>query len=1284
MDNRAKWKSSDFKSPFQNWQPPPLIYSCSDDEKQALHTLKNAFAPLPPYKVMEQHAIEQNALVKVDGIPLPTGHIAFLENTAEQCTSPQTKHSSEGMQGARHWVQRVDTPEGVFQRLTDGYGISLMFGERCHQYIRNSNNWRGISGCLLDIDVFRDEKHPDAPAPVYSFDELFLRYPLIPRICAFVIPSASSLYKGRPFKARGLVLFPEPITDMRVYRQFGDILCGELDCIPQNVTKNPVAVGFGNTHNAAQAYRNERIDTAWISDRLQECAVDVIAETRHRDQVKQQKAERKAHSASQSGNGTGDGENISAFIDRCDALREMMSAGLLTPTRGNEYRWHESENDRSCEIFSDGVIHIFSHTMQAASPAPVLEPVNVHRFYLYQLAGLDLANDADKAKCREYLFDLGYGSDPSAYQSRKAKAKLQHHTEAEPEPNETLEANRANREKATDAFLTAETDTLHVFLVKDSTGTGKTYTLIGKAQHHDKRTLAQLPHTDLATQAVSIAWEHGYKNPYHLLGRAHNWDDSGIADIPVPARTADLFDRNNCIMFDAVQEYTEKRLAPRTYCEHRCGFRDGCLHLAQYEGLGQRDFIASCTPNLLFDLNMRGYLQSLVTATDEPTDEELAIDAILGTESEATPEFDFAIVDDYGINALYTDITFSQKEFKALKKAWRGTPTADFAKQLLKAFKKKKPTGILKALRNAFESTAEHHAEISEALTQHARNGIVEYAARPKGSQESQRLLSEKQVIYSDGGTQFIPVDFDAYKELTKKGIPTVHPQKIETQEIGEQARVPHTPTHALIAGVSVEKLTPIWQKGATPIELLDIFLNSIGNDKNAPINRTFRAGDPPEPVLTFSIPPQAPAGILPHIAMLSATTKPADTQHAFDGQPVTFSEHTGGNLQWADGVQVYQFQDARLTAGSVFEYPKDSDGKRKLQETPIGLTATAENRLAKLNDWAKAVEGKTAFISYKEFIDEPFGEAVEGFDIVTHFDRVAGLNFDDLKFLVVFGYPKVKHEILMGHARKQCASDNTPLPKADLSLTDDNGKPISEYIQLTEEAESVENGISITERRYKDPRLEKIRHQLATEKLDQAIGRARLPVWTDTNTLIFTDTPIGNITDRATLFSTAAFNLAETHSGLSEAMDRIQHAEATGDVKTVMETKQVSERTARRQTEATRDNKKAERDKQIIALHQQGKSQREIRDALGISLGTVNKVLKGVQKRTSPISTYNWTCPKMNTPDNPDRPCLEGDSDQEAEIFRRYDAGQTQEAIKDALGIGIATVNRVLNTRDF
>ena len=801
--------------------------------------------------------------------------------------------------------------------------------------------------------------------------------------------------------------------------------------------------------------------------------------------------------------------------------------------------------------------------------------------------------------------------------AKQHKAKLQRKTEDATEPEtENLEVNRAKRDTAVETFLTStENDTLHLLLVKDSTGTGKTYTLLAKAQQHEKRTLAQVPHTDLAKQAVSIAWEHGFKDPFHLLGRGHNWDDSGIAVIPVASRTAELFDKNNCIMFDQVQEYTEKRLAPRTYCEHRCGFRDGCRHLAQYKGLGSRDFVVSCTPNLLFDLNMRGYLQSLVTATDEPSDEELAIDAILGTESEATENFDFAIIDDYGINGLYTDIKFRESEFKKLKKAWYGTPTARFAALVLKAFKKKKPAKIVKALRNAFESTSEHHTEISEALTQHARTGTVEYAELPKGSKETQRMLAEKQVIYDDGGTQFIPVDFDAYKELTDKGIPTFHPEKLQTQEIGEQVCVPHTPTHALIAGVSVKGLTPVWQKGATPIEVLEIFFDALGNDKNAPINRTFAAGDTPSAVLTFSIPPQAPIGILPQIAMLSATTDPTDTQRGFAGQDVTFSVHEGGSLGLASGVQVYQYTDARLTSASVFSYPTDAAGRRKLQEQPIGLTPTAEKRLDKCNDWAKQVDGTTAFISFKEFTEDgtPLAETVNEFDILTHFDKVAGLNFDGLKFLVVFGYPKVKHEIVMEQARKQYASDSEPLPKVDPTLRDDNGEKISEYMQLSEDVTVTENGITITERRYKDHRLEKIRHQLATEKLEQAIGRARLPVWTDIRTLIFTDAPIGNITERATLFSSAAFNLAETPDGLAEAMDRIAEVEDSGDVKEVMETKQVSERTARRQTQQTRQQTKAERNAEIVRRYAggAGETQQEIADALGIGLATVNRVLK-------------------------------------------------------------------------
>ena len=117
----------------------------------------------------------------------------------------------------------------------------------------------------------------------------------------------------------------------------------------------------------------------------------------------------------------------------------------------------------------------------------------------------------------------------------------------------------------------------------------------------------------------------------------------------------------------------------------------------------------------------------------------------------------------------------------------------------------------------------------------------------------------------------------------------------------------------------------------------------------------------------------------------------------------------------------------------------------------------------------------------------------------------------------------------------------------------------------------------------------------------------------TDTDTLIFTDTPIPHVTDWATLFSSAAFNLAETPSELSEAMDKIQEVEVTGDVKAVMETKGVSERTAYRQTKATRSETKADRDAEIHKRYAggNGETQQQIADDLDVNVATVNRVLK-------------------------------------------------------------------------
>ena len=876
-----------------------------------------------------------------------------------------------------------------------------------------------------------------------------------------------------------------------------------------------------------------------------------------------------------------------------------------------------------------------------------------------------MTQDADKTRIREFLFEHGYGNDPKAYISKRndKPAKLQH-IDTPPAPTETHEENSKDREAATDRFLSSDPpkNLIQIQLVGDDTGTGKTYTAIARAKEHKKAVLALTEHNKLAEQSIEIALELGFKNPLHLQGREHNWDASGIAEIPIADRTAALFDLNICIMGEPVREYIKKNLAARNYCMLFCPFRTDeqgniiCKYLQQYEGIEDRDFIVTSNLQLFFDPSQHPYLSTLINAKTEPTDALLAIDAMLGTTSEESQTF--ALVDDYQLSMLYPEKAFSQERFKALKKAWSGTPTAKFASLMLKAFEKRKPQKIVKALRNTLESTSEHHDEISKHLAQHARRGVVEHTIPAKASKETQKLLSEKHVCYDDGGKQFIPVNITAYLELKEKDVPVIHPNTLASDvNIGEEVIIPHTPLAALKANISLKDLTPVWQKGVTPIDLIKMFLSQIGNPKNAPIKRDFTESKKKNnAVLTFSIPPQAPVGILSHITMLSATVDPADTRRAFSGQPVAFSDYTGREIKYADGVETYQYQDAKLTSGSIFEYPTDTEGKRQLQEPPTGLKATAKKRLAKLNDWAKQVDGLTAFISYKELTSVPFREHVDGFDIVTHFDKITGLNFKGLKLLIVFGCPKVKHEVLMWHAHKQYASDSEPLPKADPTVFDENGKVISEYMQLTEEVTVSENGYEITERRYKKPRLEKIRHQLSTEKLKQTLGRARFIRWEDTTTLLITNTPVKGFTERANLFSDAALNLAETPGEIPAAMDRIKVAVETGDVQAVMETKDISQRTAERETQPVRKALETEKNATILRLHQEGYNQSEIERQLksmgytkGISRKTIRSVIKDDVQVGKNDNAYKYIpigdVANAHPPTNPDAPCVDSET---------------------------------------
>ena len=1114
----SKWEASDYKAPFIKWKPPKLLYPCVPSEKESLHVLKNLFGPLESYKELETKAVSQNALVSLD-TPIPDGHIAFLENTAERCTSPTTKHSQDGMQGARHWVQRVNTPEAMFRRLTDGYGISLMFGERCHQYIRNSNNWRGINGVQLDLDVWYQQ--PDAlrkkleaedrdadfiterldaneklPLPVYSQSELFDRYPLLPRICSYLTPSAFSLYEGRPFKARGIVLFPTPVTDMRIYRAFGDMLCGELDCIPPNVTKNPVAVGFGNTHNAPQAYRNDNIDTAWIHDRLQESAVTVINESQHRVRVKQQKAQRKAHYASLSGNGTSNGENISAFIEQCDSVAEMVKDGLLTPEKGNDYRWHQSENARSCDIL-DGVIHIFSHTMSTASPAAALEPVSAHRFYLYHLCGLDMTRDADKPQIREFLFERGYGSDPKAFASKRNRkpVRLQKKTDLQC----ALEPLHKSRKVLKDAFEKG-----YRFVgVRADTVVGKTHNI----------TLYYLKgfngffSTPTGALAKEVFLRFEKKGIIVFLWR-------GVASNP----NGEFPHEKPCMFPDEYIALAEKGRNPVKLLCDNCPFRAECDesgYRSQEEEAKQASVVIAAHKDLLLNPTFRPTAKRLLPNHPD----------------------DLITIDEFDIIESFNKIELTQSRLEYLRDTWYDHPLGEFAKQLLDAC----------VVQNAPFTGISH---------------MIKMLSNPE-RQEIITALGQLRI-----GDTILDADVAGDYE-NKMG---------QASELENIRKLPILETQA------------DWNM----LTKLELFCDVYKHAQTAPIEWK-------DNTLTFHVPP-LPYYTQARVILMSATLNETFFRQVFKTRDkkrgdVDFLDLK--NTEWHPGVRVYQLQTNRNPRRTLLEGTQDDKGRWNYTSQ---LTQTGQVYLNKIKDSITKSDRKSGFIAHKAIADKH----TANMDTATgHFGGLVGLNEhffrdeDDGILLHILGTPNIGQEALETSCKLLFGMTEAPL---DFTRNDDGT--------------------------YSDPNVQAVADAIIQAELTQAVGRAGLAknpsdvvIWSSyelpsishrDQTLLFDDTDWERVDGKLDALSDA---IAERHAHEKAVADAIE----TGDTKAVAKLKGVSERHARRINQKPRQkNKKqknAERDAQVIQLHDQGLSQREIVTETGVSAGTVSRIIKAMHQ---------------------------------------------------------------------
>ena len=262
---------------------------------------------------------------------------------------------------------------------------------------------------------------------------------------------------------------------------------------------------------------------------------------------------------------------------------------------------------------------------------------------------------------------------------------------------------------------------------------------------------------------------------------------------------------------------------------------------------------------------------------------------------------------------------------------------------------------------------------------------------------------------------------------------------------------------------------------------------------------------------------------------------------------------------------------------------------------------------------------------------------------ILTNHHRAEGRNdYQDCEAIFVFHYEPNHHEIQTA-AKHIYRNAETPL-------------------DFTRETQTViVGGVRFKKVMYKDPRVQAIYNRECRSRLMQSAMRLRpnihagkIVVFLTAEPIEIPITPIAFTPGDATLFNGDWTAFKESLQAKDEAIEN-------GDVQAFIETTGQSERTAQRKTKDTRQQKDAERDAQIIALHQDGNSIREIEQLIKntehqASRGTIGNVIKVSKKRQTAIrSTYSRLA-ETGHPTNPDDTCVESETLHTTEVEPDHD----------------------------
>ena len=292
---------------------------------------------------------------------------------------------------------------------------------------------------------------------------------------------------------------------------------------------------------------------------------------------------------------------------------------------------------------------------------------------------------------------------------------------------------------------------------------------------------------------------------------------------------------------------------------------------------------------------------------------------------------------------------------------------------------------------------------------------------------------------------------------------------------------------------------------------------------------------------------------------------------------------------EWQQGGHLFQLRTNRNPRATVLNaVEKYLPSGEKVWEWD-GLSETGADYYGKVLTFIKNNPNEThAVLSYKTVIDDKQPE-LDALGVRTaHFGNLAGLDeaFEGVKNFHILFCPFVKPSDVDFLCKQLFGNDETPLKRdADGNLErNDNGG-------------------------YADKRAQQVNDALVTGELLQAIGRARLNLYPN-RVFLWTSLFIDGVSNRdeTTLFDEVDWQTADAEiSKLKEVITMREN----GNAKELAHRTGQSERTARRQTQETRKQTKADRDAEIYRrYYSSGESKKQIATVMAIGQGTVARVL--------------------------------------------------------------------------